>query len=107
MKVAFWEKVTMSELPNEEEKKLKDSLQQEDLNNSGIQEQVQASIEQYFDNLDGQPSNDLYELVIGEAEQPLLRVVLKHMRGNQTKAADMLGLNRGTLRKKLKNYGLA
>ena len=95
----------MSDLPNESE--LNNSLQQQDSSMPSIQENVQASVEQYFDNLTGQVSNDLHNIVIGEAEQPLLRVVLKHTRGNQTLAAEMLGLNRGTLRKKLKMYGLS
>jgi len=96
----------MSDIPNENNMALNQPQQNEDLSGSGIQEQVQASIQQYFDNLGGQPSNDLYNVVMIEAEQPLLRAVLKHTRGNQTRAADMLGLNRGTLRKKLKVYGL-
>ena len=51
------------------------------------------------------PGN-LYEMVLGEVEQPLLKAVLDFTRGNQSKAADVLGINRGTLRKKLKEYGL-
>ena len=97
----------MSDIPNENNMALSQPQQNEELSVSGIQEKVQASIEQYFDNLGGQSSNDLYDVVMFEAEQPLLRAVLKHTRGNQTHAADMLGINRGTLRKKLKNYGLA
>ena len=73
---------------------------------SGIQECVQQSMETYFANLDGQGTNELYKMVISEVEQPLLRVVLKHTRGNQTRAAEILGINRGTLRKKLKMYDL-
>jgi len=73
---------------------------------SGIQECVQESMETYFSNLDGQGTNELYKMVISEVEQPLLRVVLKHTRGNQTRAAEILGINRGTLRKKLKMYDL-
>ncbi len=73
---------------------------------SGIQECVQESMETYFANLDGEGTNELYKMVISEVEQPLLRVVLKHTRGNQTRAAEILGINRGTLRKKLKMYDL-
>lgn len=73
---------------------------------SGIQECVQEAMETYFANLDGQGTNELYKMVISEVEQPLLRVVLKHTRGNQTRAAEILGINRGTLRKKLKMYDL-
>ena len=73
---------------------------------SGIQECVQEAMETYFANLDGHGTNDLYQMVVSEVEQPLLRVVLKHTRGNQTRAAEILGINRGTLRKKLKMYDL-
>ena len=79
---------------------------QESQSTSGIQECVQESMETYFSNLDGQGTNELYKMVISEVEQPLLRVVLKHTRGNQTRAAEILGINRGTLRKKLKMYDL-
>lgn len=67
---------------------------------------VRRSLTDFFRNLDGESVNDLYELVLAEMEIPLLEKVLEHTRGNQTKAAEMLGLNRGTLRKKLKQYGL-
>jgi len=73
---------------------------------SGIQECVQEAMETYFSNLDGHGTNDLYQMVVSEVEQPLLRVVLKYTRGNQTRAAEILGINRGTLRKKLKMYDL-
>ena len=56
--------------------------------------------------LDGAPVTDVYQLVLSEVEAPLLEQVMKHTRSNQTKASVMLGLNRGTLRKKLKQYGL-
>lgn len=48
----------------------------------------------------------MYQLVLSEVEAPLLEQVMKYTRNNQTKASTMLGLNRGTLRKKLKQYGL-
>lgn len=67
---------------------------------------VRRSLTDFFRNLDGENVNDLYQLVLAEMEIPLLEKVLEHTRGNQTKAAEMLGLNRGTLRKKLKQYGL-
>ena len=49
---------------------------------------------------------DLYELILKQIEEPLLSVVLEKTRGNQTKCAQILGLNRGTLRKKMKTYDL-
>lgn len=67
---------------------------------------VEQAMENYFQNLDGQPVSDVYEMVMTEVEAPLLEIVLKYTRHNQTKAAQVLGLNRGTLRKKLKQYGL-
>lgn len=67
---------------------------------------VRRSLNEYFNNLEGEAVNDLYPMVLAEMEIPLLEKVLEYTRGNQTKAAEMLGLNRGTLRKKLKQYGL-
>ncbi|MDQ2078238.1 DNA-binding transcriptional regulator Fis [Marinimicrobium sp. ABcell2] len=67
---------------------------------------VEQAMENYFQNLDGQPVSDVYDMVMAEVEAPLLEIVLKYTRHNQTKAAQVLGLNRGTLRKKLKQYGL-
>ena len=60
----------------------------------------------YFNQLEGEPVSELYQMVLAEMEIPLLEKVLEYTRGNQTKAAELLGLNRGTLRKKLKQYGL-
>ncbi len=71
-----------------------------------LSECVTAALETYFSNLSGHPPADLYRLVMAEVEHPLLEAVLKHTGGNQTRAAEVLGLNRGTLRKKLKQYGL-
>ena len=67
---------------------------------------VRRSITDYFNQLDGEAVSDLYQMVLAEMEIPLLGKVLEYTRGNQTKAAELLGLNRGTLRKKLKQYGL-
>lgn len=67
---------------------------------------VEHALEQYFSHLDGQSTNDLYQLVLNEVEAPLLEAVMSYTRNNQSKTADMLGLNRGTLRKKLKQYDM-
>ncbi|PCJ35795.1 MAG: DNA-binding transcriptional regulator Fis [Cellvibrionales bacterium] len=67
---------------------------------------VERAVEEYFSHLDGQTCSDLYQLVLQEVEDPLLTAVMKYTRNNQSKAAEMLGLNRGTLRKKLKLYDL-
>jgi Fis family transcriptional regulator len=67
---------------------------------------VQVALTNYFAHLDGQAITDLYNMVLQEVEAPLLETVMQHSRGNQTRAAKLLGLNRGTLRKKLKLYGI-
>jgi Fis family transcriptional regulator len=68
--------------------------------------QVQGALLDYFRRLGGQPPANLYKLVLEEVEQPLLETVLQYTRGNQTRAAEILGINRSTLRKKLKQYRL-
>jgi Fis family transcriptional regulator len=67
---------------------------------------VSNALERYFEQLAGEPPRDLYALVLSEVEPPLLQAVMNYTRGNQSKAADVLGINRGTLRKKLRCYGL-
>jgi len=67
---------------------------------------VENALNNYFDQLDGAPVKDVYQLVLSEVEAPLLEKVMEYTRHNQTRASTMLGLNRGTLRKKLKQYGL-
>ncbi|WP_086930945.1 DNA-binding transcriptional regulator Fis [Agarilytica rhodophyticola] len=67
---------------------------------------VEKAVSNYFQHLEGQDVTDVYEMVLAEVEAPMLEVVMKYTRHNQTKAANVLGLNRGTLRKKLKQYGL-
>ncbi|WP_442486985.1 DNA-binding transcriptional regulator Fis [Halomonas litopenaei] len=71
-----------------------------------LREAVFAAMERYFDHLDGGTVTDLHAMVMAEVEAPLLSSVLVYTNGNQTRAAEMLGLNRGTLRKKLKHYEL-
>ena len=68
---------------------------------------VSDELERYFEALDGEKPCDLHKMVIGETEQALLQFVLDRTAGNQSRAAQLLGVNRGTLRKKLKYYGLA
>lgn len=66
---------------------------------------VEIALQNYFAQLDGQSVTNLYDLVLAEVEAPLLESVLKITGNNQTKSALMLGVNRGTLRKKMKKYG--
>ncbi|MGY8790698.1 MAG: DNA-binding transcriptional regulator Fis [Pseudomonadales bacterium] len=75
-------------------------------NNQTIRESVATSLTEYFNKVDHENINELYELVLSEMEAPLLEKVMHYTRSNQSKASAMLGLNRGTLRKKLKKYGM-
>jgi len=65
-----------------------------------------AAINNYFADLDGQAPGNLYDMMTGEVEQALFSIVMERTRGNQSKAAVILGINRSTLRKKLRLYGL-
>ncbi len=67
---------------------------------------TEQALKDYFRNLNGHAPVELYEFVMREIELPLFRTVMDYTRGNQSRAASILGINRGTLRKKLKNYGL-
>lgn len=67
---------------------------------------VHEALEHYFEQLAGHEPDNLYDMVMEEVERPLLECVMEHSGGNQTRAAQFLGLNRGTLRKKLKQYGI-
>ncbi len=67
---------------------------------------VKVALQLYLQQLDGHEPDELYRMVVEEVERPLFECVLTYCGGNQTKAAKYLGLNRGTLRKKLKQYGL-
>ena len=67
---------------------------------------VNESLEDYFTHLDGQPPHAIYDMVLGCVEKPVLEFILNKVSGNQSKAAEILGLNRNTLRKKMVEYGL-
>ena len=69
-------------------------------------EHVKKSMKDYFSQLDGQEVTGLYAMVINEVEKPLLECVLDMAKSNQSKAAKMLGISRGTLRKKLAEHQL-
>ncbi len=72
-----------------------------------LRDHAQRALSDYFANLDGHRPAHLYDLVIREVEEPLFRAVLDHCDGNQSRAAGILGINRGTLRKKLREFGLS
>ena len=72
-----------------------------------IAHHVRKSLEDYFRDLDGeQPSCAIYDMVMNCVEKPLIETVLFHAGGNQTRAAELLGLNRNTLRKKIQHHGI-
>jgi Fis family transcriptional regulator len=73
---------------------------------ASLREAVDLFVRRYLDEMDGEMSTDFYTLVLSEVEAPMLQAVMEYTRYNQTKAAQMLGLNRGTLRKKLKQYAI-
>ncbi len=68
---------------------------------------VRKTLKEYFRDLDGEkPCCGMYDMVIFCVEKPLLEMVLEHAGGNQTHAAEMLGINRNTLRKKMQQHGI-
>jgi Fis family transcriptional regulator, factor for inversion stimulation protein len=71
-----------------------------------LRAEVERSLSRYFENIENEAVTDLHHLVISEVEAPLIEAVMAYCGNNQSKASIMLGLNRGTLRTKLKLYGL-
>jgi Fis family transcriptional regulator len=71
-----------------------------------LRDSVKQSVAKYLKELNNNDIDNLYELVLAEVEAPLLEEVMKYTRGNQTRASMLMGINRGTLRKKLKQYGM-
>ena len=67
---------------------------------------MRRSLNRYFKDLDGEAPNEIYSMVVSAVEKPLLSYILDRAEGNQTRAADMLGINRNTLRKKMREHGL-
>ena len=72
-----------------------------------LRNHAERALSDYFTSLNGHRPSHLYDLVLREVEEPLFRVVLDYAQGNQSRAAGILGINRGTLRKKLKELGLS
>jgi len=75
-------------------------------NRKPLRRHAEEALNAYFKTLNGHRPGELYDLVIGEVEEPLFRAVMDYTQGNQSQAAGILGINRGTLRKKLKTYSL-
>ena len=72
-----------------------------------LRDHAEAALGAYFDRLNGHRPAGLYSLVMREVEEPLFRAVMRYAAGNQCRAAEILGINRGTLRRKLEDYDLA
>ncbi len=75
-------------------------------NKRPLRKHTEDALRGYFSTLNGDRPGDLYDLVMGEVEEPLFKAVMDYTHGNQSQAAGILGINRGTLRKKLKTYSL-
>jgi Fis family transcriptional regulator len=76
------------------------------MSKESIQEVIQKSLEEYFNDLGEQQASNIYNMVVLTVEKPILEVVMLRADGNQSHAAQMLGINRNTLRKKLQEHGL-
>jgi Fis family transcriptional regulator, factor for inversion stimulation protein len=76
------------------------------INENEIARCVRRTLDGYFRDLDGEKPADVYNMVISCVERPLIEVVLHRVGGNQTQAAELLGMNRNTLRKKIRTYGI-
>ncbi len=72
-----------------------------------LRNHAEQALHDYFASLNGHRPAQLYNLVLREVEEPLFKAVLDYVEGNQTRAAGILGINRGTLRKKLRQFGLS
>ena len=78
------------------------------VNENDMARHVRKTLKEYFKDLDGEePCCDMCDMVMNCVEKPLLEMVLEHVGGNQTRAAEMLSINRNTLRKKMQQHGIA
>jgi Fis family transcriptional regulator len=74
--------------------------------NNSIEDCVKRNLEKYFKDIDGEDVTGVYDMVVSAAERPMLAVVMDRAQGNQSLAAQILGINRNTLRKKLTEHGM-
>ena len=77
-----------------------------DVRENELASTVRKVMKQYFKDLDGEKCSGIYDMVVAAIEKPMLEVVMLQAQGNQTRAAQLLGLNRNTLRKKLQQHGI-
>jgi len=75
--------------------------------NTFLREHITTALRDYFSKLDGEPARNVYNLVLAEMEYAVISIVMEFVDGNQSRAAEWLGLNRGTLRKLLAKYELS
>ena len=71
-----------------------------------LRDSAEIALAYFFQQLEGESQTGLHDMVLSQVEEPLLQAVMDHTAGNQSRAAHLLGLNRGTLRKKLRRYGM-
>ena len=71
-----------------------------------LEECVRDTLQRYFDDLRGTEPDSVHEMIMSAVEKPLLEVVMRQADGNQSKAAEWLGINRNTLRRKLTDHKL-
>ncbi|HEY1058123.1 Fis family transcriptional regulator [Limnobacter humi] len=71
-----------------------------------ISDCIRSNLDKFFDDLEGESANAVYDMVLSAVERPMLEVVMEKANMNQTIASQMLGINRNTLRKKLQQHGL-
>ena len=76
------------------------------MSSSDLSDCVRRTLNRYFRDLDGERPAAIYDMVLANVEKPMLEVVMKQAEGNQTVAAEILGINRNTLRRKLTEHGL-
>lgn len=76
------------------------------MSKKSIEECIRDSLEQYFKDLRGTEPHSVHDMITVAVEKPMLEVVMKHAEGNQSKAAEWLGINRNTLRRKLLDHKL-
>ncbi|EKD53629.1 MAG: Transcriptional regulator, Fis family [uncultured bacterium] len=78
----------------------------ETLDSITLRQAVKDTLKNYFTNIGGEQPVDFYSILLEEIERPLLEVLINHTHYNQVRMAHILGISRGTLRKKLKQYGM-